>query len=92
MSRSCVHALEKAGIDQQDLSLVIAHQANKRIIDAIAKRQKSFAEEHAGAPIDLDHSPPRRKGDSYANSPFRSLVQHVAQKSAGANIAISDSE
>jgi len=38
MSRSCVHALEKAGIAQEDLSLVIAHQANKRIIDAIAKR------------------------------------------------------
>lgn len=38
MSRSCVHALEKAGITQEELSLVIAHQANKRIIDAIAKR------------------------------------------------------
>ena len=40
MSNSCVHAMEKADIQLEDLSLVIAHQANKRIIDAISKRLK----------------------------------------------------
>ena len=40
MSNSCVQAIDKAGLTNDDISLVIAHQANKRIIDAISKRLK----------------------------------------------------
>jgi len=38
MAGSCVQAMEKAGITREEVAVVIAHQANKRIIDAIAKR------------------------------------------------------
>jgi 3-oxoacyl-[acyl-carrier-protein] synthase-3 len=38
MVDSAVRALEKAGLKKEDISLLIPHQANMRIIDAVGKR------------------------------------------------------
>ncbi|MGI9249676.1 MAG: ketoacyl-ACP synthase III [Pseudohongiellaceae bacterium] len=38
MSQACADVLEQQGLGLDDISLVIPHQANKRIIDAMAKR------------------------------------------------------
>lgn len=38
MAEASLEALEKAGVKTEDLSLCIPHQANKRIIDAVAKK------------------------------------------------------
>jgi len=38
MSKVAREALEKNGVDAQDVDLLIPHQANKRIIDAISKK------------------------------------------------------
>ncbi len=38
MGQSSLHALEEAGIDVDDVDLLIPHQANVRIIDAIGRR------------------------------------------------------
>jgi 3-oxoacyl-[acyl-carrier-protein] synthase-3 len=40
MGDSAVAALEKSGLDYDDLSMCIPHQANKRIISSIAERLK----------------------------------------------------
>jgi len=40
MRRAGEHAIEKAGLQGSDISVVIPHQANLRIIDAIANRLK----------------------------------------------------
>ncbi len=38
---NCIHqVLEQAGIQPQDVSLFLLHQANQRIIEAVAKRLK----------------------------------------------------
>ena len=44
MERAIDTALEKAGLKYEDVSLVIPHQANIRIIESIAKRMKLPAE------------------------------------------------
>jgi len=38
MRRAADHAIERAGISTSDIKLVIPHQANLRIIDAIVER------------------------------------------------------
>lgn len=38
MSRACENVLEKEGMAKEELDLVVPHQANLRIIDALAKR------------------------------------------------------
>lgn len=38
MSRACDNVLEKAGIAKEEIDLIVPHQANLRIIDALAKR------------------------------------------------------
>jgi 3-oxoacyl-[acyl-carrier-protein] synthase-3 len=38
MIEAATAALDKAGLTPQDLTLLIPHQANLRIIDAVAKR------------------------------------------------------
>jgi 3-oxoacyl-[acyl-carrier-protein] synthase-3 len=38
MSRACDNVLEKEGIGNEEIDLVVPHQANLRIIDALAKR------------------------------------------------------
>ena len=38
MSQACLDVLEQAGLSLEDVSLVVPHQANKRILDALAKR------------------------------------------------------
>jgi len=38
MSDAASHALSLAGMEHEDIDLLIPHQANTRIIDAIAKR------------------------------------------------------
>ena len=38
MSQACTDVLEQAGLSMDDISLVVPHQANKRILDALAKR------------------------------------------------------
>ena len=38
MSRACDKALEKEGLSKEDIDLIVPHQANLRIIDALAKR------------------------------------------------------
>ncbi|HYY54364.1 MAG TPA: beta-ketoacyl-ACP synthase III [Candidatus Dormibacteraeota bacterium] len=38
MSEAAVQAIQDAGLRQEDIDLFVPHQANKRIIDAIAKR------------------------------------------------------
>ncbi|MFH1687366.1 MAG: beta-ketoacyl-ACP synthase III [bacterium] len=40
MCNAALKAVEEAGLDRSDISLVIPHQANVRIIEAIAKRLK----------------------------------------------------
>ena len=38
MAEASLHTIEKAGVSVSDISLCIPHQANKRIIDAVAKK------------------------------------------------------
>jgi len=38
MSQACADVLEQAGLTVDDVHLVVPHQANKRILDALAKR------------------------------------------------------
>jgi 3-oxoacyl-[acyl-carrier-protein] synthase III len=38
MSQACTDVLEQAGLSMDDISLVVPHQANRRILDALAKR------------------------------------------------------
>jgi 3-oxoacyl-[acyl-carrier-protein] synthase-3 len=38
MSQACMDVLEQTGLTVEDVSLVVPHQANKRILDALAKR------------------------------------------------------
>lgn len=40
MCNAALRAIEKAGLDRSDISLVIPHQANVRIVEALAKRLK----------------------------------------------------
>ncbi len=44
MSRACDTVLEKAGIAKEEIDLVVPHQANLRIIDALAKRMGASEE------------------------------------------------
>ncbi len=44
MSRACDNVLEKEGLTKQEIDLVIPHQANLRIIDALAKRMGASEE------------------------------------------------
>ena len=44
MSEAAVQAIQEAGLRQEDIDLFVPHQANIRIIDAIAKRLKLPAE------------------------------------------------
>ncbi len=44
MGDAAMHIMEKAGISAEDIDLMIPHQANKRIIDATARRMKLPAE------------------------------------------------
>jgi len=44
MGDAATHILEKTGLTADDVSLLIPHQANKRIIDATARRMKLPAE------------------------------------------------
>jgi len=56
MKSSSVEALKRAGLKEEDLDLVIPHQANIRIIDALAQRLK------------VDYSKVQVTIDRYANS------------------------
>ena len=38
MAQACVDVLEQTGLTKDDVNLVVPHQANKRILDALAKR------------------------------------------------------
>jgi 3-oxoacyl-[acyl-carrier-protein] synthase-3 len=38
MEQACLQSLEKAGLKESDISYLIPHQANLRIIEAVAKR------------------------------------------------------
>ena len=38
MSQACVDVLQRTGLSISDVNLVVPHQANKRILDALAKR------------------------------------------------------
>ena len=38
MAQACADVLEESGVSVQDVNLVVPHQANKRILDALAKR------------------------------------------------------
>jgi 3-oxoacyl-[acyl-carrier-protein] synthase-3 len=38
MGKACVSVLEKEGLEKSDIDLVVPHQANLRIIDALARR------------------------------------------------------
>lgn len=38
MAQASLDVLEQTGLDKQDIDLVVPHQANKRILDALAKR------------------------------------------------------
>jgi 3-oxoacyl-[acyl-carrier-protein] synthase III len=38
MAKACLRVIEDAGLKPEDISLVVPHQANLRIIDALAKR------------------------------------------------------
>ena len=38
MAQACADVLEEAGLSVDDVNLVVPHQANKRILDALAKR------------------------------------------------------
>ena len=40
MAASCVELLERNGLTGDDVALLVPHQANKRIIDATARRLK----------------------------------------------------
>jgi 3-oxoacyl-[acyl-carrier-protein] synthase-3 len=40
LSDACEHAMAKAGLGADDIDLVIPHQANRRIIEAVARRMK----------------------------------------------------
>lgn len=44
MSEACVDVLGKAGLTKDEIDLVIPHQANMRIIDALAKRMNASKE------------------------------------------------
>lgn len=44
MSRACDNVLEKEGLAKENLDLVVPHQANLRIIDALANRMGASAE------------------------------------------------
>jgi len=68
MTEVCLEALEHNGLAREDIDLVIPHQANKRIIDAVVKKlaipsQKVFINIHkygntsaASIPIALDEA------------------------------------
>ena len=38
MAQACVDVLEQTGLSKEDVNIVVPHQANKRILDALAKR------------------------------------------------------
>jgi 3-oxoacyl-[acyl-carrier-protein] synthase-3 len=38
MGRACLKAIEAAGVRPEDISLVVPHQANMRIIESLTKR------------------------------------------------------
>lgn len=40
MNEACIKALEATGVDQESIELFVPHQANKRIIETLAKRMK----------------------------------------------------
>lgn len=44
MSRACDNVLEKEGLAKEEIDLVVPHQANLRIIDALAKRMGASEE------------------------------------------------
>lgn len=44
MSRACDDVLDKEGLAKEEIDLVVPHQANARIIDALAKRMGASAE------------------------------------------------
>ena len=44
MSRACDNVMEKEGLDKEELDLVVPHQANLRIIDALANRMGASEE------------------------------------------------
>ena len=45
-------ALEKAGLKPEEITYYLLHQANKRIIQSVAKRLKADADKF---PVSLDH-------------------------------------
>lgn len=51
MCRTSIDTIQKCGLSSEDISLFIPHQANKRIIDAVAKRL-SFSEEKVFINVD----------------------------------------
>lgn len=58
MSEACAAVLAKKGLSPDDISLVVPHQANLRIIEAVAKR--------AGAPMDRVFTNVQRYGNMSA--------------------------
>jgi 3-oxoacyl-[acyl-carrier-protein] synthase-3 len=46
MESACKECLEQAKMTEEDIAWVIPHQANERIIDAIAKRFKHLSSDH----------------------------------------------
>lgn len=53
MCNAAVEAVDKAGLKPEDIDLVIPHQANTRIIDALAKRLKTPTEKLV---VNIDHT------------------------------------
>jgi 3-oxoacyl-[acyl-carrier-protein] synthase-3 len=86
MTKNIVQLLEETGLSEEDVSWVVPHQANKRIIDAAARRFKKIPPERfvcnidrfgntcsASIPIALDEmarSERLRKGDLVALTAF----------------------
>lgn len=80
MSRACDIALEKAGMSKEEIDLVVPHQANLRIIDALAKRM--------GASKDKVYINIQRYGNMSAATAPLALVEAIEEGrvAPGANL------
>ncbi|MGC4081438.1 MAG: 3-oxoacyl-[acyl-carrier-protein] synthase III C-terminal domain-containing protein [Vicinamibacterales bacterium] len=71
MSDACARVMERAGVTGDQIDLVIPHQANLRIIEAVAK--------YAGVPMDRVMVTVHKYGNTSAATVPVSLVEAIAE-------------
>lgn len=71
MSHASEHALERAGLSSSDIDLVVPHQANLRIIEAVAKR--------AGIPMERVYVTVQRYGNMSSATVPVALVEALEE-------------